>query len=193
VTDLLQRPAAELLRLHAQIADELRARGVTRSFNNPTGDLAEFLFCHAFAWKQAGNSNANIDAIGPDGTRYQIKGRRITQTNGSRQLSALRDLAGGHFDFLGGVLFAADYTILRAVIIPRSVIEERAAFVERTNSHKFFLRDDIWDASGVSIGSIRHGRVRCSRPDVLRHDQAPGGHSLRTTGSGLRGWGWDCC
>ena len=95
------------------------------------------------------HSNANIDAIGADGFRYQIKGRRMTRHNGSRQLSAIRDLAGSHFDFLAGVLFAEGYTVLRAAIIPRTLITERAAFVARTNSHKFMLRDDVWDAPGV--------------------------------------------
>ena len=66
--------AMELLKLHAEVADELRARGITRSSNNPTGDLAEFLFCRAFGWRQAGNSNANLDAVGSDGTRLRAKG-----------------------------------------------------------------------------------------------------------------------
>lgn len=35
---------AELLVLHAEIGEELRERGVVRSANNPTGDLAEYLF-----------------------------------------------------------------------------------------------------------------------------------------------------
>ena len=61
---------------------------------------------------------------------------------GSRQLSALRDLGGAHFDFLAALL-------LRAAIIPRCIIEERATFVDRTNSHKFLLRDDIWDVNGA--------------------------------------------
>jgi len=76
------------LSLHSRVAEELRARGVTRSSNNPTGDLAEYLFCKAFGWTQAQKSHANIDAVGKDGTRYQIKGRRVTRFNNSRQLSA---------------------------------------------------------------------------------------------------------
>jgi|SRR5580692_8842615 hypothetical protein len=139
----------QLLALHAKLGDELRSRGVTRSANNPTGDLAEYLFCRAFAWKQAGNSNANVDAIGSDGTRYQIKGRRITRHNKSRQLSAIRDLGGSHFDLLAGVLFNEDYTVMRAALIPHAVAIDRATFVEHTNSHKFLLRDDIWNAPGV--------------------------------------------
>jgi hypothetical protein len=91
---------SELLKLHAQVSEELRARGVVRSSNNPTGDLAEYLFCRAFGWKQASNSHPNADATGPDGTTlYQIKGRRWTPHNKSRQLGALRGLPDGGFHF----------------------------------------------------------------------------------------------
>jgi hypothetical protein len=144
-----QLTPSELLKLHSEVSEELRTRGISRSSNSPTGDLAEYLFCKAFGWTQAGNSMANIDAIGEDGGRYQIKGRRITRHQGSRQLSALRDLAGGHFDFLAGVIFSEDYTVLRAAIIPQALVLERATFVQRTNSHRFLLRDDIWEAPGV--------------------------------------------
>ncbi len=147
--DIPQMTPRELLALHARVSDELRVRHITRSSNNPSGDLAEYLFCKAFGWSQAGNSKANIDALDPDGTRYQIKGRRITRFNKSRQLSAIRDFDGAHFDFLAGVLFSEDYSVMRAAIIPRDVVVDRAVFVQRTNSHRFFLRNDIWDAPGV--------------------------------------------
>lgn len=147
--DLFDLAPKELLSLHTRVADELRNRGIVRSSNNPTGDLAEYLFCKAFHWKQDSNSNANVDAKGTDGTRYQIKGRRITRNNKSRELSAIRDFDGEHFDFLAGVIFSEDYTIIRAAIIPHLVVLKRATFMQRTNSHKFHLRDEVWDASGV--------------------------------------------
>ena len=149
MTNLEKFSPAELLALHAQITEELRNRGIIRSSNNPTGDLAEHLFCKAFGWNQAGNSIANLDAVGLDGTRYQIKGRRLTRHNSSRQLSAIRDLQGKHFDTLAGVLFSEDYTILRAALIPHEVMASHSTFVERTNSHRFLLRDEIWDAPDV--------------------------------------------
>jgi hypothetical protein len=147
--DLSSLAVPELLTLHSRIAEELRARGITRSANSPAGDLAEYLFCKAFGWNQATNSVAHIDAIGQDGCRYQIKARRMTRHNKSRQLSALRNLDGGHFDFLAGILFAEDYRVFRAAIIPHAVVLARASFVERTNSHRFLLHDDVWDAPGV--------------------------------------------
>jgi hypothetical protein len=103
--DLTGFTPPELLQLHAKVSDELRERGILRSSNNPTGDLAEHLFCKAFGWRQADNSQANVDAIDTEGVRYQIKGRRITRFNNSRQLSAIRDMAGCHFDYLAGVVF----------------------------------------------------------------------------------------
>jgi len=147
--DVAGMKVSQLLALHAQLSDELRARGITRSSNNPTGDLAEYLFCKAFGWTRAGNSQANIDALDNAGLRYQIKGRRVTRFNKSRQLSAIRDFDGAHFDYLAAVLFAEDFTATRAAIIPRAIVEQRAVFVKRTNSHKFLLRDDVWNASDV--------------------------------------------
>lgn len=141
--------SVELLNLHSRIAEELRGRGITRSSNNPTGDLAEYLFCKAFDWTQSANSNANIDAVARDGTRYQIKGRRITRHNKSRQLGAIRDFHGKHFDYLAGVLFSEDYQIARAALVPYAAVETMAKFVQRTNSHKFILHDDVWSAPDV--------------------------------------------
>ena len=127
--------------------EELRDRDVLRSSNNPTGDLAEYLFCRAFDWKQEGNSAKAFDARGDDGTRYQIKGRRIHRRNKSRQLSAIRDLDG--FDILAAVLFDDNYSVMRAALIPAAVAREQSKYIEHTNSHKFLLRDAIWDEPSV--------------------------------------------
>ena len=144
---LTTRSIAELLALHAAVTEELRARNVLRSANNPTGDLAEYLFCSAFGWAQENNSAKAFDARGDDGTRYQIKGRRIHRRNGSRQLSAIRHPDG--FDILAAVLFDENYRIVRAALIPAAVVRGHSKFIEHTNSHKFLLRDAIWDATGV--------------------------------------------
>lgn len=157
--DLENFTPRELLEHHAKIMDELRDRGIVRSANNPTGDLAEYLFCKAFGWKQAGNSNPSLDAIGRDGTRYQIKGRRLTRDKGSRQLSAIRDLDGRHFDVLAGVLFSQDYSVQRAALVPYAVVSSRCAFVQHTNSHKFLLKEDVWSTPGVHDVTERLRRV----------------------------------
>ncbi len=137
----------DLLGLHAGIMDELRRRGVARSANNPTGSLAEFLFCRAFSWDQANNSQRGYDAVDGNGKRYQIKGRRLHRYNRSRQLSAIRDVEG--FDALAAVLFDHQYGVSRAALIPGAVVRERLKFVGHTNSHKFMLTDDVWEDGRV--------------------------------------------
>jgi len=139
----------ELLNLHADALEELRRRGTIRSSNNPVGDYAETLFCRAFGWEQAPNSEKDADAIGGDGVRSQIKGRRLTRHNGSRQLGALRRLPEKNFDVLAGVLFKEDFSVLRAALVPHAVVAERASYVEATNSWRLLLKDDIWNCSGV--------------------------------------------
>lgn len=133
----------ELLELHAEINEELRHRGVVRSANNPVGDLAEYLFCSAFGWQQASNSEKGFDATDKQGVKFQIKGRRVHRRNKSRQLSSIRDFAG--FDFLAAVLFDDTYKIRMAIILPVSSVLDRSVYVKHTNSYKFMLRDDVWD------------------------------------------------
>ena len=139
----------ELLVMHAAISEELRRRGVTRSSNNPAGDLAEHLFCRAFRWKQTSNSMRDADATDAAEVRYQIKGRRLTTHNNSRQLGALRDLPAQKFDVLAAVLFQEDYRVLKAALIPHARVVELAKRVEHTNSWRFLLRDAIWSLADV--------------------------------------------
>jgi hypothetical protein len=65
--DLRQLTVNELLALGVDATQELRRRGIVRTANNPIGDFAEYLFCRAFSWKLADNSQKNADAVGPDG------------------------------------------------------------------------------------------------------------------------------
>lgn len=139
----------EIFALYASIMEVLRDRKVIRSSNNPAGDYAEYLFCKAFGWKRLGKVEEGADAIGRNGVRYQIKGRRLTRHNKSRQLSAIRRLPEGNFDILAGVLFNEDFSILRAATIPHTLVVKHSDRVEATNSWRFLLRDEVWGWSGV--------------------------------------------
>ncbi|MFT6658892.1 hypothetical protein [Maritalea sp.] len=147
MTDLTSNTLNELLELHVEVNEELRRRKVVRSANNPTGDLTEYLFCSAFGWEQAHNSEKGFDATDNDGVRYQIKGRRVHRRNKSRQLSSIRDFSG--FDFLAAALFDDLYRIRKAVILPANAVIDRSVYVKHTNSYKFMLRDEIWDIPGA--------------------------------------------
>lgn len=139
----------ELLRINIRAVDELRRRGVVSTANAPLGGYAEWLFREAFGWKDTGNSNKDVDAIGRDGTLYQIKSRRIHKRNKSRQLGALRRLNEQNFDVLAAVLFNEDFTVMRAALIPHRLVVDNATYVAATNSGKFHLRDSVWDWDGV--------------------------------------------
>ena len=95
------------------------------------------------------NSKADFDAVGRQGERYQIRGRRIGWNNPSCYLSLIRDLEGGHFHFLAGVEFAPDFTVLRAAIIPHAVVASCAAFEPRGRTYTFLLHAGVLDQPGV--------------------------------------------
>lgn len=146
--DLQRLTPNQLLVLSSDAVQELRRRGLVRSSNNPIGDYAEYLFCKAFGWKLSGKSERHADATGDDGTRYQIKARRLGGA-GDRQLSALRSLPNGNFDSLAAVLFASNFGIARAALIPHAMVLSNATHQAHTNSWLFILRDEVWTWRGV--------------------------------------------
>lgn len=91
----------------------------------------------------------DADATDSGDLRYQIKGRRLTRHNASRQLGTLRDLPKQGFDVLAAVLFQEDYRVVRAALIPHARVVELAKRVERTNSWRFLLRDAVWSVADV--------------------------------------------
>ncbi len=155
MNDLSTMSLRRLLGLHSGIMEELRRRGVARNENNPTANLSEFLFCRAYDWQRAPNSEKGFSARDRGGRRYLIRGRRLHPRNESRQLSAIRDLDG--FDTLAAVLLDKDYPVLRAALIPCAVVREQCRFVRHTNSYKFMLTDDVWHDGRVTdaTGKLR--------------------------------------
>lgn len=149
MAELLDLSPLKLLRLNAEVLEELRRREILTTSNAPLGDFAEWLFRRAFGWTPAGNSAKDVDAVGADGTRFQIKARRLNRRNGSRQLGALRRLDEGHFDYLAAALFNEDFTIMRAALVPLVIVQQQAVKVDATNSWRFLLRDQVWDEPGV--------------------------------------------
>lgn len=139
----------DLLRLHGQIMGELRLREIVRTSNSPAGDYAELLFSMAFGWNLEGSSAAGHDATDGDGLRYQIKSRRLTKENGSRQLSFLRKLPEKKFDYLAAVLFDASYGVQRAIILPHEGLEARCRFSNHANGWLFRLEDSCWQMAGA--------------------------------------------
>lgn len=148
---LTAESAPALLALYSAIVEELHERGIVRSTNNPVGDYAEYLTARAFDLSLAGNSSIGYDAVSDDGIRYQVKSRRLTPRNPSRQLSAIRGLEPGSdpFDFLVGILFTADFVVLRAALVPVAVVRQLAVRNDYVNAWRLILRDSVWTTPGV--------------------------------------------
>jgi hypothetical protein len=170
--DLHKLSVNELLVLGADATDELRHRRIVRTANNPIGDFAEYLFCRAFGWKLADNAERDADAIGSDGKRYQIKARRLGGNAGDRQLSALRNLPNQGFDKLAAVLFDKRFGIVRAAIIPHSLVLKNSTHQRHTNSWRFILRDEVWLWPGVE-DVTKPLRVALSLPSTDDPKQIP--------------------
>lgn len=147
--DLTHAPVSALLELHGDLLAELRRRSIVRSSNNPTGDYGELLFSRALGWTLNSNSSADADAIDHEGTRYQIKCRRLETPGGSRQLGFIRPLPDRPFDQLAAVLLDGKFRVLRGAIIPYDVVNPRASYVDSVKAWRFMLRDTVWDIDGV--------------------------------------------
>lgn len=133
---LLDMSDREILALWAGTMTELQRRGILRSDNSPTGDYAEWIVSKALGLSLEGNSTAGYDAVGPDGTRYQIKARRLMTAKTSRQLSAIRNLDKDPFDYLVIVLFGPTFDVLECWQVPIEVVREYAGENLYVNAHR---------------------------------------------------------
>jgi hypothetical protein len=124
---------------------ELRHRGIIRTENAPAGDYAEYLVALAFGGELAPNSEKSWDVRTSSGERLQVKARVVSDppTRGQRQLSPFRS-----FDFDSAVIVLladTDYSVWRAVEVPRDVIEERSTFRSHVNGNVLHATADVLD------------------------------------------------
>jgi hypothetical protein len=133
----------DLFALWAATMDELKRRGVIRTANNPVADYAEYLVAHELNATLAHNSNAGYDAIGSDGTRYQIKARRMTRARQSRQLGVLRNLESDGFDVLAIVLFGPAFELEGIWLVPIEIVLTAATYRPHVNGHVLHARPSL--------------------------------------------------
>ncbi|WP_286339103.1 hypothetical protein [Ferrimonas sp. YFM] len=152
--ELRDFPIKKLLKLQSTVIEELKRRKVVRTKNNPVGDYAEWLVAKNLGLELAKNSSAGHDGVDSDGTKIQIKGRRITSDNHSRQLGAIRRYADKDFDQLIAVIFDEDYEVIDAVQIPHEVVGEYASYRAHVNAHILHLRGPLLTDSRVKC--IKH-------------------------------------
>ena len=138
--DFLQtQTPKQLLQLTGTVIDVLKERGICRTANNPISDYTEWLVCNILDLTPETASKQGFDALGKhDGKKYEIKARRLGKKNGSRQLSAIRDIEGEHFDFVIAVIYDAQFEILQVLQIPRAVVKAMGVWREHTRSFTIY-------------------------------------------------------
>jgi hypothetical protein len=139
----------ELLNCFAIVLDELRAREVIRTRNNPVSDYAEWLVAEKLGLKLQTNATKGYDAIGPDGKHYQIKARRLERSDSSRQLGIIRNLESKDFDYLAAVLFDNNFEIKEAYLIPHRRVSKFGSFSKHQNGHILQLKGKLLEPPGV--------------------------------------------
>lgn len=149
IKDLQSATPTDLFKLYSGVLNELRRRKIIRSTNNPVADYAELLMAKALRLQLVTKSTKGYDAIDAEGARYEVKGRRVTPHNASRQLSFIRGLKERHFTYLAGVLFAENFSVIRACLIPVEVVEKVVKFVPQVNGWRLLLQDELWDREDV--------------------------------------------
>lgn len=132
--------------------EELRQRRLIRSSNNPVSDYAEKIVCEQLKLSLAGKSSKGYDAIDENtGTRYQIKARRLTSRNRSRQLGVIRNLDQNLFDFLIAVIFDESFKPIEIWEIPRETIPKYARYSKHQNGHILVLTGGVLGDKTVTL------------------------------------------
>jgi hypothetical protein len=145
----------ELLRQYTAVIDELKNRGIVRTNNAPLGDFTEWLVAKRMNLDLAPNSKAGYDAISDAGVKFQIKGRRVTPSNNSRQLSAIRKYEEADFEYLIAVIFDENFSIIEAYLISHEIVGKYGRFQKHTNALNLIMSGAILDDPGImKVGEL---------------------------------------
>ncbi|OGO24781.1 MAG: hypothetical protein A2Z28_01440 [Chloroflexi bacterium RBG_16_51_9] len=128
----------ELLATYSELMEELRQRQVIRTNNNPVADYAEKVAIESLNLSAVGKEQKGFDAVDRKGRKYQIKGRRLTRHNSSRQLGVIRNLDERLFDYLIAVIFDEAFGVKEIWQIPQAFVTRYATLSQHQNGHIFF-------------------------------------------------------
>ena len=141
----------ELFHLYSDLMEELRNRELIRSSNNPVSGYAEKIVADKLSLSLERGSNKGCDATDlKNGKKYQIKSRRLTKHNKSRQLGVIRNLDQNLFDYLIAVIFDQRFETQEIWQIPIEIISKYAKFSEHQNGFILQLKGKILKDGKVS-------------------------------------------
>lgn len=182
----------ELLALSESVTRELHRRGLAPPRPLSLGDLAEALVVERLGLQRAPKSTAGYDAIADDGTRYQIKARRLG-TQGERQLGIIRNIDRRDFHYLIVVLFPPESDVPEGMWqLPFDFVLEKARYNKHQNGHVLFVTDAVLADRRVEwlLETPRPGSASSPPPPG---DGQPGGSRGERVGGlesmeGFRSW-----
>lgn len=142
--DLDNLEKEDLLQLYGRLMEKLRQCKLIRSSNNPVSDYAEKIVCEKLKLSIQGKSSKGYDAIDEkSGIKYQIKARRVTRHNKSRQLGVIRNIDQKLFDYLIAVIFDESFKPIEIWRIPRETIPKYARYSQHQNGHILILAGKV--------------------------------------------------
>jgi hypothetical protein len=121
------------LKTYAEILNSLYSEGIIRTYNSPVGDYAEWIVSEKLGLELEKNSKAGFDALGKDGSRYQVKSRWKHPKKNNRQLNVIRDYDTNPFDYVVAVIFGVDFDVEEAYQIPYEIIGEYFPYNKHQN------------------------------------------------------------
>lgn len=138
---------------------ELRTRGITRTNNSPTGDIAEAIVAAHYGGKLAVSGTKGWDVQTPDGERIQVKSVRNTPTTSRKNLSPIRDQ---NYDSVVVVVFDEDYTVTDGLKLSREVAEDLAKWVPHINGHVLYMTGPLLNDPRVEHVDLTDAYARLS-------------------------------
>ena len=151
MTDIETMSDDELIQHWADVVGLLRRRGIVRTSNNPVADIAERAAADRLGLTLETRSNRGYDGVDAAGLRYEVKSRRVTASNKSRQLSPLRGLEDRHFDFLVAVIYDQDLSLQEMWKIPVEHVLACAKYRSHVNGHIVHAKGGLLDPPAERI------------------------------------------
>lgn len=140
----VDRPVRELIDAYARSLDALKARGVIRS-TKVLADYAEWLAAKALGLDLVGGgAQKGYDAKDPrTGLRYQVKARQVAPPYMQPDLRGQGNLEDGPFDMLVGILVNGNFEVIRAAVVPLSVVQARAKRIAYNNGFRIHMASGL--------------------------------------------------
>ncbi|MCO5413500.1 hypothetical protein [Ralstonia mojiangensis] len=134
--------------MYSTVLYALQRQGVIRSYNNPVGDVAEWMVSKHLKLTLMPPSWKHFDATDASGGRYQIKARRLWGKNRSSQFT-VRGIEATPFDYLACVIFEGDFFVRRAAVVPMELLRLICKPTNDPNVQRFNFSRDVITLPGV--------------------------------------------